>query len=92
MIKNFKHKGLEIFFTKDDLRLLDRKQIPKIRRVLDLLDIIKDVQELNLPGYGLHPLTGDRKGTWSIKVSANWRITFEFEKSYAFNVNLEDYH
>ena len=92
MIKSFKHKGLEIFFTKDDLRLLDRKQIPRIRRVLDLLDIIKDVQELNLPGYGLHPLTGDRKGTWSIKVSANWRITFELEKSHAINVNLEDYH
>ena len=53
---------------------------------------IKDVQELNLPGYGLHPLTGDRKGTWSIKVNANWRITFEFEKTNAVNVNLEDYH
>ncbi len=92
MIKSFKHKGLEIFFTKDDLRLLDRKQIPKIRRVLDLLDIIKDAQELNLPGYGLHPLTGNRKGSWSVKVSANWRITFEFEKTHAVNVNLEDYH
>ena len=92
MIKNFKHKGLELFFIKDDRRLLDKKQQPKINRILELLDTIQDIQDLNISGYGLHPLTGDRKGTWSVKVNGNWRITFEFEKGNALNINLEDYH
>jgi proteic killer suppression protein len=68
-----KYKGLEFFFIEDDQRLLDKKQRPKINRILDLLDIINDVRELNLPGYGLHPLTGNRKGKWSVKVNGNWR-------------------
>ena len=92
MIKNFKHKGLELFFIKDDRRLLDKKQLPKINRILELLDTIQDIQDLNISGYGLHPLTGNRKGTWSVKVNGNWRITFEFEKGNALNINLEDYH
>ncbi|MHB8151188.1 MAG: type II toxin-antitoxin system RelE/ParE family toxin, partial [Desulfobulbia bacterium] len=50
------------------------------------------VEELNIPGYGLHPLKGGRKGEWSMKVSGNWRITFRFEDGHAFDVNLEDYH
>jgi len=47
---------------------------------------------LNLPGYGLHKLAGDRKDLWSIKVSGNWRLTFRFDQGHAYDVNLEDYH
>jgi proteic killer suppression protein len=47
---------------------------------------------MNLPGYGLHRLTGNRKDTWSVKVSGNWRITFCFADTHVFDVNLEDYH
>jgi len=47
---------------------------------------------MNLPGLHLHQLKGERKGTWSVRVSGNWRITFEFEGSHAVDVNLEDYH
>ncbi|MGI2904195.1 type II toxin-antitoxin system RelE/ParE family toxin [Tolypothrix sp. VBCCA 56010] len=50
------------------------------------------LEDIRLPGYDLHELKGDRKGTWSIKVSANWRITFKFEDGDAYDVNLEDYH
>jgi proteic killer suppression protein len=50
------------------------------------------VDDIKLPGYDLHELKGDRKGTWSIKVSGNWRITFKFEDGDAYDVNLEDYH
>lgn len=92
MIKDFAHKGLERFFVKDDRRLLDVKQLPRIERILDVLEHASSVAELDIPGFKLHPLTGNRKGTWSMRVSGNWRITFRFENGDAHDVNLEDYH
>jgi proteic killer suppression protein len=47
---------------------------------------------MNLPGYRLHRLKGDRAGTWSVSVSGNWRVTFTFDSEDAFEVDLEDYH
>jgi len=49
-------------------------------------------RDLNLPGYRLHQLKGNRAGTWSVTVSGNWRITFTFESEDAFDIDLEDYH
>ncbi len=60
--------------------------------MLDRLNSAELVKDMNLPGYGLHKLTGDRKDAWSIMVSGNWRITFRFESGHAYDVNLEDYH
>ena len=45
-----------------------------------------------LPGWRVHGLSGDRQGTWSVRVSANWRMTFEEENGYLVYLNLEDYH
>lgn len=92
MIKNFKHKGLMLFFTQDSKKLLNSKQAPKIKRVLDRLDMSETEADMNLPGYHLHRLKGSRKNVWSVWISGNWRITFQFEKGDAYNVNLEDYH
>jgi proteic killer suppression protein len=50
------------------------------------------IEDINIPGYRLHKLKGNRKGTWSITVSGNWRITFEFENGNAYILNNEDYH
>ena len=47
---------------------------------------------MNLPGLGFHPLKGNRKGTYAVTVSGNWRITCQFEGENAVNVDLEDYH
>ena len=47
---------------------------------------------MDLPGYRFHGLKGDRKGTFAVWVSGNWRITFRFEGGGALDVNLEDYH
>jgi toxin HigB-1 len=47
---------------------------------------------MNLPGYGFHPLKGDRKGTYAVSVSGDWRMTFRFEGEHAVEVDLEDYH
>jgi proteic killer suppression protein len=92
MLKTFKHKGLEVFFIEDDRRLLNSQYIGRVKRILDMLDDATSAEELNIPGYGLHPLKGNRKGEWSMKVSGNWRITFRFEDGHVFEVNLEDYH
>jgi proteic killer suppression protein len=92
MIQGFKHKGLGRFFTDDDARGIQAQHAPRLARMLDLIDAAENIEELNLPGYALHPLKGDRKGEWSMKVSGNWRITFSFTKGNAFDLNLEDYH
>lgn len=92
MIKTFKHKGLEQFFIKDNKKLLDAKTLPKISRILDRLDVAKDIKDMDIPGWNLHELKGDRKSDWSVSVCKNWRITFNFRNQDAYNVNLEDYH
>lgn len=92
MIKSFKHKGLKKFFVEDDRSLLNAKYCERLARILDRLDSAEIAKDMNLPGYGLHKLTGGRKDTWSIMVSGNWRITFQFEEGHAYEVNLEDYH
>jgi toxin HigB-1 len=92
MIKNFKHKGLEQFFTKNIRKHLDIKDLPRITRILDRLDTAVVVNDMNIPGWDLHELKGDRKGVWSVAVRKNWKITFSFEKGHAYDVNFEDYH
>jgi len=56
------------------------------------LDTASSVDDMDLPGFRLHPLTGDRKGLWAIDVNSNWRIVFKFENGNAYIVNYEDYH
>jgi toxin HigB-1 len=92
VIKNFRHKGLSRYFEKNDRRGIDAKQSARIKRVIDALDQATSPEQLNIPGWRLHQLTGDRKGMWSVSVSGNWRITFEFSGTDVANVNLEDYH
>lgn len=92
MIESFKHKGLEQFFTKDNKKLLDARDLAKISRILDRLDNAKTEKDMNIPGWDFHELKGKRKGVWSVSVRANWKITFRFENGDARDVNLEDYH
>jgi toxin HigB-1 len=92
MIKSFRHKGLKRLFVTDDHRGVPPGLAPRISRLLDALDIAEQVVDLNLPGFGLHELKGNRKGTWALKLNKNWRITFRFESGNAYDVDLEDYH
>ena len=59
---------------------------------LQVIDADQIIDDIKIPGYDLHQLKGDRQGTWSIKVSGNWRITFKFKHNNAFDIDLEDYH
>jgi len=92
MIKTFKHKGLEAYFKKGDSSGIQHKHENKLRMQLAALDTAKFIEDINLPGYRLHALKGQRSNCWSITVSGNWRITFEFEDGDVYIVNYEDYH
>jgi proteic killer suppression protein len=92
MIISFKHKGLELFFTKESYKGIPAQYGSRIERMLDRLDASKRAEDMDLPGYKFHALKGDRKGEYAVSVSGNWRITFEFDVNDAVKVNLEDYH
>jgi proteic killer suppression protein len=92
MIKSFKHKGLEKFYLKDASAGVQAKHSKKLRFQLAALDSAQNIDDLDIPGYRLHPLKGQREGIWSITVSANWRLTFEFIDGNVHILNYEDYH
>ena len=92
MIKSFKHKDLERLFTKSSASGVQADYAPRITLILDAIDAAEQVNELDLPGFRLHRLKGDKRNLWSVRVSANWRITFEFENGDAHILDLEDYH
>jgi proteic killer suppression protein len=92
MIISFRHKGLELFFTKGSYKGIPAQYALRIERMLDRLDASKEAEDMDLPGYKFHSLKGDRKGEFAVAVTGNWRITFEFIDADAVNVNLQDYH
>jgi len=92
MIKSWKHKGLKELFLKGIRSGVRADMADRIRRRLDVLDAANSLEALGLPGFRLHPLSGDMKGKYSIRVTGNWRITFRLENGDVFDVNLEDYH
>ena len=92
MIRSFRHKGLKRLHEDDDARGLSAGHVEKLRRVLGRLDIARVPQDLDLPGYRLHPLKGDLKGFWAVTVQANWRVVFRLEEGQVFDVDYTDYH
>ena len=92
MIKSFAHKGLEEFYETGSKKGIQPDHAPKLGRMLDRLDASTSPQDMNLPGYRLHPLKGAMKDMWSVTVSGNWRMTFYFEGQDAYLVDYWDYH
>ncbi len=92
MIKSFKHKGLEKFYSSGSTKGIQAKHANKLRMQLIALDTAHQIEDLEIPGYRLHQLKGSLKKFWSITVNANWRITFEFSDGNIYIVNYEDYH
>ena len=92
LIKSFKHKGLKRFYETGSVAGIDPAHRQRIRLRLTALDTAHTIDDLDLPGFRLHPLKGDRQGLWAIDVSANWRIPFEFIDGDAYSVNYKDYH
>lgn len=92
MIKSWKHSGLKEFFETGSTRKINAQHEKRLRTRLRVIDMAERIEDINLTGYKLHPLKGDRRGVWSVTVSGNWRITFEFIDGDAWILNYEDYH
>jgi len=92
MIKSFRHRGLQRLYERGDRSRINPILVEKVETALGLLDVAETPEAVNLPGYRLHPLRGDLRGFWSIRVSGNWRIIFRFDDRDVYDVDLVDYH
>ena len=92
MIRSFRHRGLRRLQMRGEARGLPPAAVPKITRILGNLSRAESPHDLRIPGYRLHSLTGDRRGFWSVRVTANLRVVFRFEGRDAYDVDLVDYH
>jgi len=92
MIKSFEHKGLERFFAKGTKSGIQASHAVKLRDQLTFLNTAMTIDDMDIPGWRLHPLKGRKKNLWSITVNKNWRVVFKFEDGHAYIVNYEDYH
>ena len=94
-IRNVVHKGLRRLIEDDDAAGLQPAAVPKLRRIVSFLQDMAGEDELStVPGWKAHLLTGDRKGTWSLFVTRNWRLTLRIDKREIeiFDLDYEDYH
>ncbi|HZE24994.1 MAG TPA: type II toxin-antitoxin system RelE/ParE family toxin [Blattabacteriaceae bacterium] len=94
-IRNFVHKGVKRLYEEDSAKGVPPDTVDKLRKMLAFLDDMEDPEELrSLPVWKAHILTGDRKGTWSLSVTRNRRLTFRIDATELeiCDVNLEDYH
>ena len=92
MILKFRHKGLERLFVSGDRKGVSADQEKRLRRLLASLSTAASPLDMNIAGYHLHQLTGERKGQWAVSVSGNWRLVFSFDGEDATDVDLVDYH
>ena len=94
-IRNAVHRGLRRFIQRNDPSGLPPAVVEKVRNILTFLQEMEEAQELrDVPSWNVHQLTGDRKGTWSLTVTRNWRITFKIDPTEGeiFDLDYEDYH
>jgi len=93
IIRSIRHRGLRRFVEDNDPRGINTDLVNRVRNVLAVLIAAADMDGVKgPPGWRIHQLTGDRRGTWSISVSGNWRITFDMERNEISDLDLEDYH
>ena len=92
MIQMIIHKGLRLFFEKRNGSKLPADYLTKIALILDALDAVATEDDIKALGGGIHRLTGNYAGFWSIKVSPNYRIVFRYEKGDIYDVDYVDYH
>ena len=92
MIKSFRHKGLKRFYETGAKSGIQARHAPRLRLQLAALDTAQTIDDMDIPGYRLHSLKGKLKGRWSIWVSGNWRLTFEFKDGNIHILDYEDYH
>lgn len=92
MIKSFRHRGVERFFASGSLAGIQPKHAARLRLQLGRLDAARSANDMDLPGWRLHPLKGQLAGSWAVWVDANWRLVFMFDGTDAIHVDYLDYH
>ncbi|MGH8587081.1 MAG: type II toxin-antitoxin system RelE/ParE family toxin [Gammaproteobacteria bacterium] len=92
MIRSFRHKGVQRIFESGSKAGIEAGHAKRLARQLRRLDDARRPQDMNIPGWRLHPLPGDLAGRWSVSVSGNWRLTFAFDGQDATAVDYLDYH
>jgi proteic killer suppression protein len=92
MIRTFRHKGLKAFFQTGTTKGIRAGHAKRLVQILGLLDLAMNANDMNLPGFDLHPLKGNLVEYWSVSVNGNWRIIFRFIEGHAELVDYLDYH
>ncbi|MCW9059929.1 MAG: type II toxin-antitoxin system RelE/ParE family toxin [Gammaproteobacteria bacterium] len=92
MILSIRHKGLRRFFEDGRMTGIQPAHAARIRMLMAALDTATVIEDMDIPGFGLHALKGKLKGRWAVSVSGNWRVTFTFQDGNADLVDYEDYH
>jgi toxin HigB-1 len=92
MIKSFRHKGLRRLFETGRTSGVQAGHVKRLRMQLAALDSAQSLDDMDIPGFRLHPLKGPLRGRWSIWVNGNWRLTFELRDGNAYVLDYEDYH
>lgn len=92
MIKSIRHKGLRKLFETGSTVGVQAGHAKRLRMQLAALNTAQSIDDMDIPGFALHPLKGVMRGRWAISVNGNWRLTFEFNDGNAFVLDYEDYH
>ena len=92
MITSFRSKALAHLFKTGTSRLVQPSLRSRAVIILDILDQVKVLTDLNLPGLNFHSLRGHRPKRYTIHVNGPWCITFEFSDREIRRVDLEQYH
>jgi toxin HigB-1 len=92
VIRSFRHKGLQRFYERGTKSGIQPKHASRLRLQLAALDTALNIEDMDIPGYRLHPLKGRAKNRWSIWVNGSWRLTFEFKNGDVHILDYEDYH
>ena len=92
MIHSFRHKGLAKFYESGSVAGIQPNHAKRLRMLLAALDTAVSIQDMDVPGFRLHRLKGKDVERWSVRVSGNWRLTFEFRDGQAHVIDYEDYH
>ena len=92
MIQSFRHKGLRKLFETGSTAGVLASHAKRLRMQLAALDSAHSIEDMDIPGFALHPLKGSMRGRWAVSVNGNWRLTFEFKDGNAYVLDYEDYH
>ena len=92
MIRSFRHKGIEKFFSSGSKAGIPPKHAGKLSQQLAALNVATRPEHMNVPGWLWHALSGNLAGHWAVSVSGDWRLTFSFEGNDVILVDYQDYH